>query len=183
MWIFCWRQKEKKDNFFLNNLFKEKPTFKKNEQKLNRNLKKNDFLYINQHQHRLPVCWYVDYWPPMVFWLFPQHFHYCPWSPVILTCVSAISLFLLVGSNGLQVWRRLQRLLLDMLDGHHPGQEGIAQHGTQSYQRWQELLPPFVGDVVEVSTFRLRGRLLTGALWKAKTTWRSLLMSETICDD
>lgn len=77
---------------------------------------------------------------------------------------SAVLLLLLVGSNGLQVWRLLQRLLLAVLDGHHAGQQGVTQHGAQSHQHRQELLPPLVGDVIEVSAFRLGGRLLTAAL-------------------
>lgn len=70
---------------------------------------------------------------------------------------SAVSLLLVVvvGSDDLQVWRLLQRLVLDVPDGHHASQEGVAQHGTQSHQSRQELLPPLVGDVVEVCAFRL----------------------------
>lgn len=82
--------------------------------------------------------------------------------PLVLTCTSsAVSLVLLLGSDGLQARRRL---LLDVLDGHHAGQEGVAQHGAQSHQSRQQLLPALVGDVVEVSAFGLGGRLLTGAL-------------------
>lgn len=69
-----------------------------------------------------------------------------------------------MGPDGLQVWRLLQRLVLDVLDGHHAGQEGVAQHGAQSHQSRQELFPALVGNVIEVSAFRLRGRLLIGAL-------------------
>lgn len=77
---------------------------------------------------------------------------------------SAVPLFLVGRSDGLQVRRLLQRLPLDVLDGHHAGQQGVAQHGAQSHQSRQELLPPLVGDVIKVSAFGLRGRLLTGAL-------------------
>lgn len=80
---------------------------------------------------------------------------------------SAVS-FLLVGSDGLQVRWLLQRLVLDVLDGHHTRQEGVTQHGPQSHQSRQELFSALVGDMVEVSTFRLRRWLLIGAFWKTQ---------------
>lgn len=83
----------------------------------------------------------------------------------VLSRVSSAVSFLLLGSDGPQVWRRLQRFLLDVLDGHHASQEGVAQHGAQSHQSRQELFPPLVGHVIEVGALSsLRGRLLTGAL-------------------
>lgn len=73
-----------------------------------------------------------------------------------------------MGADVLQVGRLLQRLVMGMLDWHHAGQQGVAQHGAQSHQSRQELLPPLVGNVVEVSAFRLGGSLLTEALWTKK---------------
>lgn len=74
-----------------------------------------------------------------------------------------------MGSDGLQVGRLLQRPLLDVLDGHHAGQQGVAQHGAQSHQRRQQLLPAFVGDVVEVGAVGLRRPLRTAAVCRIKT--------------
>lgn len=69
-----------------------------------------------------------------------------------------------MGPDVLRVGRLLQRLLLDVLDGHDAGEERVAQHGAQSHQSGQQLLPPLVGDVVEVSGLRLGGRLLAAAV-------------------
>lgn len=85
-------------------------------------------------------------------------------------CASSVVLVLvLVGTDGHRLRLRLQRLLLD---GHHAGQQGVAQHGAQRHQGRQHLLPALVGDVVKVAAFGRRrwraGRLWTEGLWEKK---------------
>lgn len=55
---------------------------------------------------------------------------------------------LFLGADGLQL------LLLHLLDGHHAGQQGVAQHGAQRHQSRQQLFPAFVGHVLEVGAVR-----------------------------
>lgn len=70
--------------------------------------------------------------------------------------LSAIAL-LFLSADGLQL------LLLHMLDGHHAGQQSVAQHGAQRHQSRQQLFPAFVGHVLEVCSIRRRGCLLSAA--------------------
>lgn len=69
---------------------------------------------------------------------------------------SAVSL-LFLGADALQL------VLLDVLDGQHASQQGVAQHGAQRHHSRQQLLPAFVGHVLEIWGLWRRGRLLGAA--------------------
>lgn len=73
-------------------------------------------------------------------------------APKVPSCsspaLSAVSL-LFLGADGLQLL-----LLLHLLDGHHAGQQGVAQHGAQRHHSRQQLFPAFVGHVLEICAVR-----------------------------
>lgn len=105
------------------------------------------------------------------------------WSPLAES--SALSLLLLVvvlSCDWLTVLWFFLHLRVEVFQGHHPGHKSVAQHGSHGHNHWQELLHALVGDVVQISAFRLWCHSGSSALCR-KERWemRSCLRSQFLC--